>query len=64
MNMFFRSKRRLKQEIKGIKYLMSGRKTKKIITATYVAYQITKIVYNPFYLICIANNVIKGVVEL
>ena len=52
-NMFFRSKRRLKQEIKGIRYLMSGRKTKKIITATYVVYQVS-----------IANNVIKGVVEL
>jgi len=59
MNMFFRSKRRLKQEIKGIRYLMSGRKTKKIITATYIAYQVSKIVYNPFYIICLATNVIK-----
>lgn len=59
--MFFRSKRRLKQEIKGIKYLMSGKKTKKIITATYIAYQVSKIVYNPFYLICIATNVLKKI---
>ena len=58
--MFFRGKRRLKQEIKGVRYLLSGRKTKKIITATYVAYQISKVCYNPFYLICLATNVIKN----
>ena len=59
MNMFFRSKRRLKQEIKGIKYLMSGKKTLKVIKTTYILYQVSKVCYNPFYLICIGTNLIK-----
>ena len=46
MNMFWRAKRRLRQEIKGLKYVIGQAQSQRII----------KLVYNPWYLLEIARR--------
>lgn len=56
MNMFWRGKRRLRQEVKGLKYVIGARRSMKIIKFSFVAYQVTKICYNPWYLLDLAKK--------
>ena len=58
MNMFYRAKRRLKQEFKGIKYLASGDRTQKVLKSASVVYEAVKIIYNPFYIIDLSRRLI------
>jgi len=58
MDMFWRAKRRLRQEWKGVKYLINKPNNKAVIEISTVAYHIIKIIYNPFYLIDVASNII------
>tara|TARA_R110000824_G_scaffold128814_2_gene289916 strand:+ start:9951 stop:10145 length:195 start_codon:yes stop_codon:yes gene_type:complete len=50
VQMFFRAKRRLKQEWKGLKYIFSSDEGKKIIKTTYIMVESIKVIYNPWYL--------------
>jgi hypothetical protein len=54
--LFFRARRRLRQEIKGLKYVIGARRSMKIIKFSFVAYQVSRVLYNPFYLIEIAKK--------
>lgn len=56
MNMFWRAKRRLRQEVKGLKYVIGQAQSKRIIKLSYVTYEVSKIVYNPWYLLEIARR--------
>ena len=56
--MFYRAKRRLKQEFKGIKYLASGDRTQKALKSVSVVYEAVKIIYNPFYIIDLSRRLI------
>ena len=58
MNMFYRAKRRLKQEFRGIKYLMSGEKTQKALKSASVVYEVVKVMYNPFYFLDLSRRLI------
>ena len=56
MNIFWRTKRRLRQEVKGLKYVIGTRRSIKIIKLSFVAYQAARICYNPWYLIDLAKK--------
>ena len=56
--MFYRAKRRLKQEVRGIKYIMSGDRTQKALKSASVVYEAVKIIYNPFYIIDLSRRLI------
>ena len=58
MNMFYRAKRRLKQEFRGLKYLMSGEKTQTALKSASVVYEAIKIIYNPFYILDLSRRLI------
>ena len=57
MNMYW-LKRRIRSEIAGLKYVIGNKKSKKIIKLTYVVYQVSRVCYNPFYLIQISKGLI------
>ena len=48
---FHRAKRRLKQEWKGLKYIFSSEEGKQVIKVSYVVYETTRVLYNPWRLI-------------
>tara|TARA_R110000803_G_scaffold196384_2_gene259682 strand:+ start:470 stop:646 length:177 start_codon:yes stop_codon:yes gene_type:complete len=50
-------KRRIKEELRGIKYLIGDKGMTTLKTAR-LAYEISRVVYNPFYLIEIACKII------
>ena len=56
MNMFFRAKRRYKKIKNKFKKIIRTRLGKKIIKISLITYDITRIVYNPFYLIDILKR--------
>ena len=56
MNMFWRAKRRIRQEVKGLKYVIGQAQSQRIIKLSYVTYEVSKIVYNPWYLLEIARR--------
>ena len=58
MNMFYRAKRRLKQEFKGIKYLASGDRTQSVLKSASVIYEVVKVIYNPFYFLDLSRRAI------
>ena len=58
MNMFYRTKRRLRNEFKGLRYLMSGEKTQKAIKSASVVYEVVKVIYNPFYFLDLSRRLI------
>ena len=41
MNMFWRAKRRLRQEVKGLKYIIGRPMSKRIIKLSYVSYEVS-----------------------
>lgn len=49
-------KRRLEQEMRGIKYLMSGNTGRTAIRVTNIIYEATRVAYNPLYLIEIGRR--------
>ncbi len=59
---FHKAKRRLKQEWKGLKYIFRSEEGKKIIRASYLVYQASRVIYNPWHLLDIifANKLIKN----
>lgn len=61
MNMFWRAKRRLRQEIKGLKYIIGRPSSKKIIKLSYVSYEVSRIIYNPWYLLEILRRNIYNI---
>ena len=62
MNMFW-IRRRLRSEIAGLKYVLGNEKSKKIIKLSYVAYQVSRVCYNPWYLASLANrHIIKNLI--
>ena len=56
MNIFWKAKRRLRNEMRGIKYLMSGKSSQQMIRLTSVIYETSRVFYNPFYLLEIARR--------
>ena len=56
MNMFFRAKRRYKKIKNKFKKIIRTRLGKKIIKISLLTYDITRVVYNPFYLIDILKR--------
>ena len=56
MNMFWRAKRRLRQEVKGLKLLIRTRTGRKVIKISLLTYDISRLIYNPFYLIDIVKR--------
>ena len=56
MNIFWKAKRRLRNEMRGIKYVMSGKSSQKMIRLTSVIYETSRVFYNPFYLLEIARR--------
>ena len=58
MNMFWKAKRRLRNEFKGLKYLMSGEKTQTALKSASVVYEAIKIMYNPFYVLDLSRRLI------
>jgi hypothetical protein len=62
MNMFWKAKRRLRNEIAGLKYVIGKPRSKRIITLSYVTYEISKTIYNPWYLLEIARRSIMSVI--
>ena len=54
--LFLRARRRLRNEIKGLKYIIGYRRSRKIIKLSFVAYHVGKVFYNPWYLIDIAKK--------
>ena len=57
MNIYW-LRRRLRSEIAGLKYVIGNDKSKKIIKLSYVAYQVSRVCYNPFYLLEISRGFI------
>ena len=53
---FYWLRRRLRQEVKGLKYVLGNEKSKEIIKLSYVAYQVSRVIYNPYYLATLAHN--------
>ena len=51
-------KRRLRSEVKGLKYVIGNKKSKKIIKLAYVAYEVARVCYNPFYLLELSKGYI------
>lgn len=49
-------KRRLEQEMRGVRVILGQRQTQKILRLTNIAYEVTRIAYNPFYLIEIGRR--------
>tara|TARA_B110000971_G_C19841687_1_gene422824 strand:+ start:291 stop:476 length:186 start_codon:yes stop_codon:yes gene_type:complete len=58
MNIFWKAKRRLRNEFKGLKYLMSGEKTQTALKSASVVYEAIKIMYNPFYVLDLSRRLI------
>ena len=58
MQMFWKAKRRLRNEFKGLKYLMSGEKTQTALKSASVVYEAIKIMYNPFYVLDLSRRLI------
>lgn len=56
MNIFWKAKRRLRNEMRGIKYVMSGKSSQQMIRLTSVIYETSRVFYNPFYLLEIARR--------
>ena len=56
--MFWKAKRRLRNEFKGLKYLMSGEKTQTALKSASVVYEAVKIMYNPFYVLDLSRRLI------
>ena len=54
--LFLRARRRLRNEIKGLKYIIGCQRSRKIIKLSFVAYHVSKICYNPWYLLEIAKK--------
>ena len=63
VQMFFRAKRRLKQEWRGLKYMFRSDEGKKIIKTTYIMVECVKVLYNPFYILDIIfrHKLIKNI---
>ena len=62
MNLFW-LKRRLRSEVKGLKYVLGNEKSKKIIKLTYVAYEAARVCYNPWYLANLAHrHILKNLI--
>ena len=57
MNLYW-LKRRLRSEVKGLKYIVGNKKSKKIIKLAYVAYEVGRVCYNPFYLLELSKGYI------
>jgi len=57
MNLYW-LKRRLRSEVAGLKYVIGNKKSKKIIKLAYVAYEIGRVCYNPFYLLELSKGYI------
>ena len=55
-------RRRLRSEIAGLKYVIGNDKSKKIIKLSYVAYQVSRVFYNPWYMFEIAKRNIISVI--
>ena len=55
MNLFW-LRRRIRQEVVGLKCVIGNEKSKKIIKLSYVAYQVSRVCYNPWYLASLAHN--------
>jgi len=49
-------RRRLRSEIQGLKCVIGNKKSKKIIKLSYVAYQVSRVIYNPYYLATLAHR--------
>ena len=58
MSIFWKAKRRLRNEFKGLKYLMSGKKTQQAIKSASVVYEVVKVMYNPFYFLDLSRRLI------
>ena len=56
MNIFWKAKRRLRNEMRGIKYLMNGKTTQRVIKVSKILYETSRVFYNPFYLLEIARR--------
>lgn len=50
-NKIFRLKRRLKEEWKGIKYIFSSEEGQQILRTSYIIYETSRVIYNPFRLL-------------
>ena len=61
MNMYW-LRRRLRQEIQGLKYVIGNEKSKEIIKLSYVVYETVRIIYNPWYMLNIAKRNIISVI--
>lgn len=48
VQMFFRAKRRLKSEWRGLKSLLRKKSTKRLLKVSYVLYEVSRVIYNPF----------------
>tara|TARA_R110000787_G_scaffold219055_1_gene327787 strand:- start:1367 stop:1555 length:189 start_codon:yes stop_codon:yes gene_type:complete len=57
MNLFW-LRRRLRSEIQGLKYVLGNEKSKEIIKLSYVAYQVSRVIYNPYYLLDLSKGYI------
>ena len=55
---FYWLRRRLRQEVKGLKYVLGNEKSKEIIKLSYVAYQVSRVIYNPYYLLDLSKGYI------
>ena len=51
VNMFFRGKRRLREEFRGLKSLMKKKRTQRALRASYYVVEAVRIVYNPWHLL-------------
>ena len=60
---FYWLRRRLRQEVKGLKYVLGNEKSKEIIKLSYVAYQVSRVIYNPYYLATLAHrHILKNLI--
>ena len=57
MNLYW-WKRRIRQEVAGLKYVIGNEKSKKIIKLSFVAYQVSRVIYNPYYLLDLSKGYI------
>ena len=48
---FHKAKRRLKQEWKGLKYIFSSEEGKQVIRVSYILYETSRVIYNPWRLL-------------
>ena len=55
---FYWLRRRIRQEVVGLKCVIGNEKSKKIIKLSYVAYQVSRVIYNPYYLLDLSKGFI------